>query len=76
MKLKRYTVEVSNWYGGQWEDFWTMKGAVKCINENMSKWPWIDLIDNWKGTKNRFKNTDTNDYYRTEDGRYIKKDGK
>jgi hypothetical protein len=76
MKLKRYTVEISNWYGGECHDFWTNRGAVKFINESPGKWDWIKLIDSWKGITNTISRADARDCYRTEDGRYIKKDGK
>lgn len=66
---KRYTVDLLGWYGGEFKSFWLLKNAIKWAKENRDEL-WIDLKDNWTGKEVRLKNTNTQDWYRTEDGEY------
>jgi hypothetical protein len=70
--MKRYTVDLMDWYGGRFKSFWLKKNALKFANENKDSWLWVDITDS-RGNKERIKNTDTKDYYRTEEGEYIHK---
>jgi hypothetical protein len=71
--MKKYRINLLNWYGGEFKDFWFRRNALKYAEKNKSSWLWIDLINNWTNKETRLKSTDTGDYYRTEQGEYIKK---
>ena len=71
--MKRYEVELLDWYGGEFKEFWFKSSALKYAREHRSDWLWIDLNDNWRKTTKRLKNTDTSKYYRDEQGGYHKK---
>jgi len=68
--MKKYTVELSNWSGGEWRNFWLYKNARRYAKEEADNWLWVNIKDNWRKTTDHYKTTDTSLYYRDEAGNY------
>ncbi len=71
--MKKYRVDLLDFYGGEFKEFWLKANALKYVKRNESVWLWVDLTNNWTKETTRLKSTETSDYYRNEQGRYIMK---